>query len=177
VSIGPIQELVVPYDAGPLAQKVARRRQLMRSRLISLGITIAVLVVFYLWQRDQLRGAAFLVLYAVVLLVSFAWFAVFLIGYLRARQELASVGSGTAVRIGPPGVQVAGLAAPWHEVTSLGAVKGGLGRSPVLRLTLTDGRQASVPFEQLSIFPATLDSTARAFSGGRFGVDLSAFDT
>jgi hypothetical protein len=177
VSIGPIQELVVPYDAGPLAQKVAHRRRLMRSRLISFGITVVVLVIFYLWQRDQLRGAAFLVIYGLVLVVSFAWFAVFLIGYLRARQELANVGSGTAVRIGPPGVEVAGLGASWGEVASLSAVKGGLGRSPLLRLTLTNGRQASVPFEQLPVFPATLDSTARVFSAGRFGVDLSALDT
>jgi hypothetical protein len=177
VSIGPIQELVVPYDAGLLAHKVARRRQQMRSRLISFGITIAVLVIFYLWQRDQLRGAGIVVIYVLVLLVSFAWFAVFLIGYLRARQELARVGSGTAVRIGPPGIQVAGLAASWNEVATLGAVKGGLGRSALLQLNLTDGRHATVPFEQLSVFPATLDSTARAFSGGRFGVDLSALDT
>jgi hypothetical protein len=177
VSIGPIQELVVPYDAGPLMEKVARRRRLMRSRLLSLGITIVVLVIIYLWQRNQFQGgAAFGVLYAVVLLLSFGWFAVFLIGYLRARQELAGVGSGTAVRIGPPGVQVAGLAASWNEVASLAAVKGGLGQSPLLRLSLADGRQASVPFEQLPTFPATLDSTARAFSGGRFGVDLSALD-
>jgi hypothetical protein len=176
VSIGPIQELVVPYDAGPLMEKVARQRRMMRSRLLSLGITLVVLVVIYLWQRDQFGGAGFLAICGVVLLISVVWFAVFLVGYLRARQELASVGSGTAVRIGPAGVQVADLAASWNEVASLGAAKGGLGRSPLLRLSLTDGRTASVPFDQLPAFPATLDSTARAFSGGRFGVDLSALD-
>ncbi len=55
-------------------------------------------------------------------------------------------------------------------------VKGGLGRGPVLRLTLADGRQVGVGLDQISVFPATLDSTARAFSGGRHGVDLTALD-
>ena len=164
----------MPYDAGQLAQKVVRRRRLMRSRLISFGITVIVLVIFYLWQRDQLGGAAFMVIYGLVLVVSFAWFAVFLIGYLRARQELASVGSGTAVRIGPPGVEVAGLGGSWTEVGSLSAVKGGLGRSP-LQLALIDGRQAAYRSSRSGL-SATL-AAPPGHSGGRFGVDLSALDT
>ena len=46
-----------------------------------------------------------------------------------------------------------------------------------LRLTLIDGRQAEVPLDQVTVFPATLDSTVRAFSAGRHGVDLSALET
>jgi hypothetical protein len=38
------------------------------------------------------------------------------------------------------------------------------------------GSQASVSFEQIPTYPATLDTTARAFSGGRHGVDLTALD-
>jgi hypothetical protein len=34
-----------------------------------------------------------------------------------------------------------------------------------------------VPLDQIPTLPATLDSTARAYSGGRFGVDLRALDT
>jgi hypothetical protein len=177
VSIGPIQELVVPYDARPLELKVARWRRLVWSRLVSLGLTIVVLIAIYLWQRHQWQGPAFIAIYAVVLLASLAWFVVYLIAYLFAQRELATVGTGTAVRMGPPGVEVAGLAAGWAEVASLGAVKGGVFRSPLLQLSLIDGRQARVSFDQLPTFPATLDSTARAFSGGRFGVDLSALDT
>jgi hypothetical protein len=172
-----VHELVVPYDAGTLQQKVARRRRLVRSRMVSLGITIVFLTVIYVWQRGQVQGVGFFALYALVLLASVGWLAGYVIGYLLARRELSTVGTGTAVRIGPPGVQVAGLAAGWTEVASLGAVKGGLGRGALLQLSLADGRQASVPFDQLPVFPATLYSTARAFSGGRFGVDLSALDT
>jgi hypothetical protein len=175
MTTGPISELIVPYDAGLLAEKVRRRRRLMRGRLVSLGITIVLLTVFYLWQRDQLQGVGYLVLFVFIVAVSVVVFVVFLIGYLQAKKELSGVGSGTAVRMGPPGVEVAGLFVPWSEVVSLAAVRSGLGRPPVLRLT-TSGAQASVPFDQIPTYPATLDTTARAFSGGRHGVNLAALD-
>jgi hypothetical protein len=176
MSIAPISELVVPYDAGLVAEKVNRRRRMVISRLINVALTIAVLTVLYLWQRDQLRGAGYLVILGVLLAVPVIWFVVVLVGYRRARKELASVGSGRAVRMGPPGVQVGALYAPWSDVASLGAVRTGIGRAPVLRLTTTNGDQASVSFEQIPTYPATLDATARAFSGGRHGVDLTALD-
>jgi len=173
----PIDELVVSYDPGPLADKVERRRRLMRSRLMSLGITIVIMIVIYVWQREQLQGAGFITVYAVVLGISVGFVVFTLIGYLRARRELGAIGTGTAIRIGAPGIQVAGLAAPWTQVTSLTTVKGGLGREPALRLTLSDGRTSTLPFDQVTVFPATLDTTVRAFSGGRHGIDLSALET
>ncbi len=51
-----------------------------------------------------------------------------------------------------------------------------MGRGTMVRLTAVDGRQADVPLGHVTVFPATLDSTARAFSGGRHGVDLAALD-
>ena len=56
-------------------------------------------------------------------------------------------------------------------------VKGGLGREPLLRLNLSDGRTSTVPLDQVTVFPATLDTTVRAFSSGRQGVDLSALES
>jgi hypothetical protein len=176
MTTGPISELIVPYDAGLIMEKVNRRRRLMRGRLVSLGLTIVFLTAFYLWQRDQLQGVGYLVLFAFIVAVSVVVFVVFLLSYLRAKKELSGVGSGTAVRMGRPGVEVAGLFAPWSEVVSLGAVRSGFGRPPVLRLTTSSGGQASVSFDQIPTFPATLDTTARAFSGGRHGVDLTALD-
>jgi len=176
MTTGPIAELIVPYDPGVVAERVQRRRRMMISRLISLAITIGLLAVLYFWQRDQLQGVGYLVLFGVLLAIPVVWFIVVLFGYRRAKKELAGVGSGTAVRMGPPGVQIAGLYAPWSEVASLGAVRPGIGRSPVLRLTTVNGGQASVSFEQIPTYPATLDTTARAFSGGRHGVDLTALD-
>jgi hypothetical protein len=176
VSLTPITELLVPYDPGPLTDKVARRRALVRSRIISLVITGVIMVLVYLWQRDQLRGTGFLVVYGAVLAIPVVWLIVVLIMYLRARGALRGLATGVAIRVGPPGIQVGGLAAPWPEVSSVAATKPGLGKGAVLRLSLVDGRQSAVPFEQMTVFPATLDSAVRAFSASRYGVDLSALD-
>jgi hypothetical protein len=174
---GLIEELYLPYEPGQLSEKVARRKRQMRSRLISLGITIVVLVAIYFWRKGEQQGAGFFAVYGVILGISLAWLLATLIGYLRARKELASIGQGAAVRMGRTGVQVAELGASWPEVASISVVKGKLGRGPALRLLLTDGRQARVPLNQIEVFPATLDSTARAYSGGHHGVDLAALDT
>jgi hypothetical protein len=172
----PIEELAVPYDPGLVAEKVARRRRMMRSRLISLGLSLVIVVALYLWLPDESTGVGYVVLTAVLLGVSLAWFLIVLVAYRRAKAELDGLGAGTAVRIGRGGVEVAGLGAGWPEVAGLAAVKGGLGRSPQLALTLTDGRRSAVSLDHVSVFPATLDSTARAYSAGRHGVDLSALE-
>ena len=177
MSTGPISELVVPYDPGPLTAKVLRWRRLIRSRLISLVITIVLLLLIYLWQRDDLQGAGFFIICAVVLGVSLAILGVTVVLYFLAKREMRTLGSGIAIRIGPPGIQVAGLGTSWSQVVAIGTVKGGLNREPRLRLTTADGKRADVPFDQVTVFPATLDSTVRAFSAGRHGVDLSALES
>jgi F0F1-type ATP synthase assembly protein I len=176
MTVGPISELNVPYDPQTIELKVQGRRRRMRSQLVSLGLTVVILAGIYLWQRDQLQGAGFLVVYGLVLAIPLILFLVFLLGYRQSKGELATMGTGTAVRVGVPGIQVAGVFAGWSEVASLGAVPAGIGRAPLLRLATTDGRQATVPFDQIATYPATLDSTVRALSGGRHGVDLAALD-
>lgn len=176
MSMSPITELVVPYDAGPLTEKIARRRAMVRSRIISLVITVVVLVAIYFWQRDQLVGNSFLVVYGVVVGIPVIWLAVVLILYFRAAKQVSTLRPGIAVQVGPPGIMVGGLGASWPEVAGVAAVKPGPGKGPALRLTLQDGRQAAVPFEQITVFPATLDGAVRAFSASRHGVDLSALD-
>jgi hypothetical protein len=177
MSTSPIAELIVPYDPGQLTNKVARRRRLVRSRLVSLVITVVVLLLIYLWRRNDLQGAIFVILFALVLGVSLAWLGASVALYLRAKRELATLGSGVAIRIAPPGIQVADLRVSWPEVAAIETIKGGLGQGPRLRLTAAGGRRAEVPLDQVTVFPATLDSTVRAFSAGRYGVDLSAMES
>jgi hypothetical protein len=171
-----IAEMLVPYDPIPLTEKVARRRRAVISRIVSLVITIGILVAVYFWQREQMRGMQVIVIYSIVLAIPLIWLIVVLIRYLLAKRQLRTLGYGTAIRIGPPGIQVAGLAAPWSQVARVAATKPGIGEPLQLRLTLVDGRWSAVDFEQVTIFPATLDSTVRAFSAGRHGVDLTAMD-
>jgi len=177
MSTGPISELVIPYDPGPLSAKVERRRRLIRMRLISLGITIALLGLIYLWRREDLGGSGLIIIFAIVLGVSLAWLAASIVMYVLAKREMRTVGNGVAIRIGPPGIQVAEVSASWRQVAKIDTRKSGLGRGPQLRLTLADGRHAVVPLDQVTVFPATLDSTVRAFSAGRHGVDLSALES
>ncbi len=177
MSTSPISQLIVPYDPEPLAEKVARRRRLVRSRVISLVITIALLALIYFWRREDMHGTVFVVIYVLVFATSLAWLGASVGLYFAVRRELRTLGSGIAIRVGPPGIQVAELAASWPDVAAIDTIKGGLARGPRLRLTLTDGRQASVPLDQVNVFPATLDSTVRAFSAGRRGVDLSALES
>jgi hypothetical protein len=177
MSTGPISELVIPYDPGPLTAKVERRRRLIRMRLISLGITIALLGLIYLWRREDLGGSGLIIIFAIVLGVSLAWLAASIVLYILAKREMRTVGNGVAIRIGRPGIEVAEVSASWRQVAKIDTMKGGLDRGPQLRLTLADGRRAAVPLDQVTVFPATLDSTVRAFSAGRHGVDLSALES
>ncbi len=174
--MSPITELVVPYDAGPLSDTLARRKALVRSRIISLVITVAIMVAIYFWQRDQLQGPGFLVVYGVLLAIPVIWLVVVLLMYLHTRRRLRGLQPGIAIQVGPPGIMVGGLGASWPEVASVAAAKPGVGKGPALRLRLHDGRQADVPFELITVFPATLDGAVRAFSASRHGVDLSKLD-
>ncbi len=169
-------ELVVPYDPSQVQKRLDRNRRRMRSRIISLVITLLLLGGIYAWRRHQGQAGDSLPVYLVLLGVSVVWLAVTVVLFLLARRHLARVGEGTAVRLGPPGVQVGARAARWSDVASVGAARGRRGRSPVLRLTRTDGGTSEVPFDEISVFPATLDSAARAYSGGRHGVDLEQLD-
>ncbi len=176
MTIGHFTELVVEYDPAKVHQRLAQRRRMVRSRLWSLGITAVILVVLYVWQRDQLRGTGFVAGYAIVAGLALIWLAIALILYVRARRELAGLAVGVAIRMGPPGVQVGALGLGWPAVASLRTVRAGLGRAAHLRLVALDGQTGEVSLDHVVVFPATLDSSARAFSAGRHGVDLSALD-
>jgi len=94
MSTAPISELVVPYDPGPLSDKVGRRRRLIRSRLLSLGITVALLLLIYLWQGEALVSSGFVIIFAIVLGASLAWLAASVILFFLAKREMRTVGSG-----------------------------------------------------------------------------------
>jgi hypothetical protein len=104
-------------------------------------------------------------------------FAIFaFLAWRQANKILAAMGQGLALRIGRPGVEIAGAYVPWTEVGSLAVTRGRLGHGPQLTVTRSDGYSLSVPLDQLDVFPATLDSTARAYSRGQHGVDLTALE-
>lgn len=170
------EELVLTYDPTAATGRLRDRRRRFLSRVFSLAITLGLMVAFYIWQREQFRGAALWLVYGIVLAISLG-FAVFaLLAWLQARKIVAGLGQGIALRIGRPGVEIAGTYVPWDGLASLAVRKGKLGHGSQFTVTGVDGRRLAVPLDQLDVFPATLDSTARAYSGGRLGVDLRALD-
>ena len=172
----PYEELALPYDPTAAEQRLKRRRRRFVSRVISLVITVAIMIVIYVWRREQFTYAALWVIYGIALAVSLAFLTFALLAWLQARKILATLGQGLALRIGRPGVEIAGAYVPWAELGSVAVTKGKLGHGPQLTVTREDGYSLSVPLDQLDVYPATLDSTVRAYSGGRFGVDLTALD-
>ena len=170
----PYEELALAYDPTAALRRLRARRRRFVSRIISLLITLGIMIAIYVWRPEQFVGASLWVVYGIVLAISLG-FAVFsLIGWLQARKVFAGIGQGIALRLGRPGVEIGGTYVPWTSVGSLAVRKGKLGHGPQFTVTRGDGQRLAVPLDQLAVFPATLDSTARAYSGGRLGVDLTA---
>lgn len=172
----PYEELALPYDPTAALARVARRRKRLVSRLVSLGITVVIMVVILAWQRDRFDSYAIWIVYGIVLAISLGLAAFSFLAWRQAKRILAALGQGLALRIGRPGVEIAGAYLPWTELGSLAVTRGRLGHGPRLTVTRADGYSLSVPLDQLAVFPAVLDSTARAYSAGRHGVDLTALD-
>jgi hypothetical protein len=151
---------------------------MLRSRLVSLGISIVILIVIFIWQHDRFldNPLPMILVYAVVLLGGIGWVVGMLIAYRAARRAVAGDRHGVALRVDRRGLELAGQPIPWASLGSLETTKGSWPQGPGLRAATTDGRSVEVPLEQLPVLPATLDSTVRAYSGGRFGLDLSALD-
>jgi hypothetical protein len=170
-----IDELVVPFDASRLADRARRRKRGLWGRVVSLVITAGVLALLYFFGGEERQGSGYLTVYGVVLGISVAWLLGYLVAWLRARRALQRVGRGTAVRVGRPGIQVARTFTPWAEVTGLAMVRR-RGRGAAFEVRRSSGPPVSVPLEQVEVHPATLDSTVRAYSGGRHGVDLAALE-
>lgn len=173
-----IDELVVPYDPAPALGRVQRWRRQFRGRLISLGISVLLLIVIFVWQRDRLTAnpAGTIIVYAVILLAGIGWALFCWLALRRSQRAAAALGQGIALRINRSGIEVAGRQIGWDRLGALTTAKGSWPSGPVLRAECIDGTALEVPLEQLQVLPATLDSTVRAYSGGRHGLDLSALD-
>ncbi len=172
----PIAELVAFYDDGPTRSRIARYKGFLRSRLIGLGITVVLLVVIGIWQHRNLASAAGITIYALVVAVAVATVVLTYLLYRRSLRPLATLGQGVALRIDRHGVELAGQGVGWAEVAELAVRRSGWGFSPDFELLRRDQTSLRLPLDQIGALPATVDTAARAYSGGRHGVDLNALD-
>ena len=172
----PIVELAAPYDPVPTRQRIARLKRLVRSRLISLGIALVLLIVVGVWQHRNFDSPLIVITYVAVISLSVAAVLVTFGLYRRSHRPLSTLGEGIALRIDRGGIELAGQGASWREVSELAVRRAGWGFSPDLELTRRSGSPVRLPLDQIGALPATIDSVARAYSGGRHGVDLTALD-
>lgn len=177
MSQAPIDELVVPFDSARPAEKAERWRRLFRGRVITFGITIVILVGIYVWRRNQGDGGSFIAIYGIIFVVSLLWLVAYLVLWLIHRAAVRRVGIGIALRVDRRGITVVDTFAPWVEIISVKAVKGPMGVGPLLQVERTTGAPLTVPFDHMTVPPSTIDMTARAYSGGRHGVDLNALES
>lgn len=173
-----VDELTVAYDARPARARAQRWRRLFRSRLISLGITVAALIALYAWQHHRLNAnlGVLIGVYGLVLSLAVGWVVVNYAAYRITRRAAADVSHGVALRITRTGVELADNFSTWPQISALVVTKGRWPTGPRLALRPVTGDPVTVPLDQLDVRPATLDSTARVYSGGRHGVDLTALD-
>jgi len=115
-----IDELVVPYDPTPAANRVQRWQRMLRSRLISLGISVLILILVFIWQRDRLTAnpTGTIVVYGVILLAGLGWALFCWIALRRSRAAVAASGRGTALRVSRAGVEVAGRQFGWSQLAA-----------------------------------------------------------
>ncbi len=175
MSSDPIEELAVPYDPSEVVARMQHRRGMVRMRIVSLIITIAIMVGLYFFFSDR-QGPGWFVVYGIALAVAVTWVAGTFLAYRLARKEVQSMPAGTALRINRHGVEIGGQPYGWSDVTSIAVVRGKLGRGPLIQVNARSGEQVALPLRHIRIPIATVDSTARAYSAGRHGVDLSALD-
>lgn len=177
MSHAPIDELVVPFDSSRPAAKAARWRRLFRGRVVTFLITIVVLVVIYVWRRNQGDGGSFIAVYGAIFVISLLWLVAYLVIWMIHRNAVRRVGIGTALQVDRRGIGVADGFTAWSDITVVKAVRGPWGVGPLLQVERTTGEPLSVPFDHITVSPSTIDMTARAYSGGRHGVDLTALES
>jgi hypothetical protein len=172
------EELSVGYDSRPASARALRWRRLFRSRLISLGITVVILAGLYAWLHARFNSnlGATIGIYVLVVLAGIVWAAFSYVAYRISRRAAAAVGQGIGLRINRAGVQLATDFAAWPDIAELTTIKGRWPTGPELSMRQLNGNHVAVPLEQLDIRAGTLDSTARAYSAGRHGVNLAALD-
>ena len=178
-ALAQIDELGVPYAYDRITSEVRRRKSMMIMRIVSLGITALILIGLQIWRHtknvdSQVFGWPYFLALGVSLGVSLGFLGYAIFRWVRARQRARALRTGPVVIIARPGLELAGEQVRWSQIAGLQARSQFSG--DVFIVHRTDGPPLQVAFDLLDIAPSSLDSAARAFSGGRVGVDFAKMD-
>lgn len=159
-----------------LVSRGAHFRKRIFAALISLGIWMLFFAIS-LAQGGAAPGSAFFVVFMVGLAVALGRLTWAGVEAIRASREARRIIPGWVLEINPGGLVLAsrpeGEAIAWERVRSV-HVRSAI-RVPGPRLVVEWDEDSSwrVPLVEVDFRPQDLDSALRAFSRGRFGLDLT----
>lgn len=171
--------MLVSYSPVAMAKRAAGIRKMLNritvSGLISIVISVAL---FYLFEVQV--GSFFFWVLALSAVYSVVRIIVSFVKLKRARKATADVVMGPAFQIDEQGMLLSttaqGERISWDRIRSVAGVNKLTNPGPRLKIQWDEDRSWSVPIIILDSTPSLLDSAFRAFSLGRFGLDLSAVD-
>ncbi|WP_341728082.1 hypothetical protein [Brooklawnia sp.] len=171
--------MLVSYSPVAMAKRAAGIRKNLDRSTVGGVISLVITGVIYYFARPETTSAFFWLLvgnavYTVVRII------VKFVKLKRARRATAQVPLGPAFQIDDQGLVAStvpeGERIGWEQVTSIAGVNKMLSPGPRLEFRWDADRSWSVPIIVLDSSPSSIDSALRAFSLGRFGLDLSSVD-
>lgn len=171
--------MLVSYSPVAMAQRAARFRSALNRQTISLVISVVISGGLWFFYRPGPKTLFFWLLVASVA-YSLAQVVKRFVQLKWARKTTSQVPWGPAFQVDSFGVVLSsvpqGERVPWSEVSAIAGLNKAINPGPRLEFRWGQGRSWSVPLIVLDVPPSAMDSGLRAYSRGRFGLDLSAVD-
>ena len=171
--------MLVSYSPVAMAQRAARFRALLFRQWLGVAISVVISVVWWLIFSPELYSLLFWLLIA-----SVAWSLLRVLATIvklrRARKTTSQVPLGPAFQIDNHGLVLStvpeGERVGWPEVRLIKGRNKFFNPGPQIEFAWGNNRTWSVAIIVLDAAPGVIDSALRAFSLGRFGLDLSSVD-
>lgn len=171
--------MLVSYTPVAMAQRTARLGRALIKRAIMSVISLVITIVFFVIFKPEPKEIVFwlLIFSAVMSVGQLVWS---IVQRYQARKATSRIPLGPAFQIDNQGLVLAtvpeGERIGWPEIRLVKGRNRRFDPGPRLEFGWEEGKQWSVPIIALDAPPVVLDSALRAFSLGRFGLDLSSVD-
>lgn len=167
--------MLVSHSPVAMAKRAGGLRARLLPSWLRLIFSVLLSVGWYLWQRPSISDVLAWLLVASVVVSGMRVMAN-IVMLRRARIATSRIPLGPAFKIEPDAIVVStcpgGQRIAWERVTAVHGVDKFFSPGPRFQVVWDDG-SFEVPLIELDAAPSTIDSALRAYSRGRFGLDLS----
>lgn len=171
--------MLVSYTPVAMAQRAAKIRSLLFRQWLGVGISLLLGAVWWFLFKPAVFSLLFW-----LLIGSVTWSVIRVVTSLiklrRARRTTSQVPLGPAFQIDNHGVVLSSVPSgeriAWPQVRLVKGRNKFFNPGPRLEFAWGVDQVWSVPIIVLDAPPSVIDSAMRAFSQGRFGLDLSSVD-